>query len=147
MFLETSLGVIFNEFLGCNGYRQAIHDYIVQKNYQMMRPWLYPTWIFAQTEYGRANVKAVETLHAFSKSVIRERRQSFVEQLSYSTRKRLAMLDLLLKAKMDGADIDDEGIREEVDTFMFEVSSICSKFAVSNSCTYILIKTKEEPLN
>lgn len=31
------------------------------------------------------------------------------------------MLDLLLKAKFEGADIDDIGICEEVDTFMFEV--------------------------
>lgn len=31
------------------------------------------------------------------------------------------MLDLLLAARANGADIDDEGIREEVNTIMFEV--------------------------
>lgn len=35
-------------------------------------------------------------------------------------KKRLAMLDLLLSAKMRNM-IDDEGIQEEVDTFTFEV--------------------------
>lgn len=39
---------------------------------------------------------------------------------SYETKKRrYAMLDILLAAESDGL-IDHEGIREEVDTFMFE---------------------------
>ncbi|KAJ3642881.1 hypothetical protein Zmor_025630 [Zophobas morio] len=38
---------------------------------------------------------------------------------TYSKKKRLAMLDLLLVAKNEGFDIDHEGIREELDLFMF----------------------------
>ena len=38
-----------------------------------------------------------------------------------SSKKRLAMLDLLIAA-FKNDDIDEAGIREEVDTFMFEVS-------------------------
>ena len=49
-------------------------------------------------------------------------------------RKRLAMLDLLLSAQQKGL-IDDAGIREEVDTFTFEVTT----YLIPNSLTLIFI--------
>ena len=39
-------------------------------------------------------------------------------------KKRLAMLDLLIAVQRERKDIDDLGIREEVDTFIFEVRQL-----------------------
>ncbi|KAJ3616830.1 hypothetical protein MTP99_011293 [Tenebrio molitor] len=56
------------------------------------------------------------------------------------TRKRLAMLDLLLTAKREEGFIDNEGIREEVDTFMFGGHD-----TVSTAITFALMMIANHP--
>lgn len=73
--------------------------------------------------------KALKILHGTTNKVINQRRNENenkgnkeVNQDEFGTKKRLAFLDLLLQAKSpDGSTLKDFEIREEVDTFMFEV--------------------------
>ncbi|KAK5646123.1 hypothetical protein RI129_004587 [Pyrocoelia pectoralis] len=92
------------------------------------RPWLFLNCIYQFTAMNKEQNLLINTLHKFSKSVIENRKQCFVasdlrvdsNDGQFGSKKRLAMLDLLLTLKNSGVQISDEGIREEVDTFMFE---------------------------
>ncbi|XP_050502047.1 cytochrome P450 4C1-like [Diabrotica virgifera virgifera] len=120
---ESALGVSLRE-KNCDEYKKAIHEYGKIGAYRIMKPILYLDFIFNMIPVGRTLKKYIKTLHDLSTNIIREREQSKQMDgegnLSYSKRKRLALLDLMLEARAAGENIDEEGIREEVDTFMFE---------------------------
>ncbi|KAI4499225.1 hypothetical protein M0802_005808 [Mischocyttarus mexicanus] len=125
-------------------YRNAVHKYTKIVVYRTVRPWHCYDTLFALTSLGREQKKMVKTLHNFSRSIIAERKR-FHEQTNgkyleifknvyeddvfnedpkednkyLKSKKRLSMLDLLIAASWDDQ-IDVEGIREEIDTFMFE---------------------------
>ncbi|CAG9864835.1 unnamed protein product [Phyllotreta striolata] len=116
---ETALGVPLREDPKCNEYKQAVYDYGEHFIYRATRPWLYSPFIFKFSDIYNQYCKGVKALRDFSTNVI-EQKKKLQNGMSYAQSKRLALLDLMLKAKADGADIDDDGIREELDTFIFE---------------------------
>lgn len=100
----------------------------------MLRPWLHSDLVYPLTSYGREMKKCLKILFNFTESVIQDRKllrreegtnEQWTEQEGgiYGKKKQLAFLDLLLehnkKSNLE-AQLTDEDIRQEVDTFMFE---------------------------
>ncbi|KOC65199.1 Cytochrome P450 4C1 [Habropoda laboriosa] len=144
LFSEHTLNVICETAMGSSlkdkgqfqyKYRKAVHDMGKVLVYRFVRPWLIYNFVFNLVPQGWRQTKLLKILHSFTKQIIQERKEyheqtdgqylSFNDPVSEKNdrvdgirKKRLAMLDLLLAAHRANQ-IDDEGIREEVDTFMF----------------------------
>lgn len=88
-------------------------------------------FIYQFTKTYRREVKALKTLHGFTNSVISSRRNELAnakqnrsahdDELDIGIKKKTAFLDVLLQVTIDGKPLSDEDIREEVNTFIYEV--------------------------
>ncbi|RZB40510.1 p450 domain containing protein, partial [Asbolus verrucosus] len=117
---ETAMGTKFTFHSPKEkNYKKAIYELAQVYLHRLFRPWLFYdiNYTFAPSCFKERRL--VNTLHSFTKEVIEKREKDFKSDDIKTKRKRLAMLDLLFSAKADGL-IENEGIREEVDTFMFE---------------------------
>uniref|UniRef100_A0AAG5CXD5 Cytochrome P450 n=1 Tax=Anopheles atroparvus TaxID=41427 RepID=A0AAG5CXD5_ANOAO len=90
-------------------------------------------FFFRLSANSRKQKKVIQALHNYTYSVIRGRRQQLEQRAASGSdadeslgdhdlgiKKRMAFLDMLLQATIDGRPLTDLEIREEVDTFMFE---------------------------
>ncbi|XP_034108207.1 probable cytochrome P450 4d14 [Drosophila albomicans] len=97
--------------------------------------------------------KNIKSMHDFTDKVIEERRDALqksineksptnVEEDDVGSKRRMALLDVLLQASVDGQPLSNTDIREEVDTFMFEGHDTTTS-AISYTL-YLLARHPEE---
>lgn len=101
---------------------------IVERQFKL---WLHPDVIYYNTQQGKEFAQLLKILHNFTEKVISERKGILETQRanvarqekdSFGIKERLAFLDLLLEsAGGQNVPLTDREIREEVDTFVFEV--------------------------
>ncbi|XP_050665019.1 cytochrome P450 4C1-like isoform X1 [Leptidea sinapis] len=102
-------------------YKQSILDIGTLIMMRLTRFWLHPDIIFNNLPIGKRFKKCLEDNNSFTDRVIEERRKKRrdTEVEVNGGRRRMMLLDLLLDAESKG-EIDLSGIKEEVNTFMFE---------------------------
>ncbi|KAG8177132.1 hypothetical protein JTE90_012015 [Oedothorax gibbosus] len=82
---------------------------------------LWPDFIFYNTNMGREFKKHLKILHGFTRMVIQEKKKKLLCGVSdTSKRKRKALMDVLLEHHLETKKCTEEDVREEVDTFAFE---------------------------
>ena len=87
-------------------------------------------FIFNFTEAKHRHDQCINILHSFTREIVENRRKTVLEEDeeseinleddSVGIKKKLALLDVLLKSSIDGKPLTNPEIAEEVDTFMFE---------------------------
>nr|WKF18920.1 cytochrome P450 [Tuta absoluta] len=125
---ETAMGTQLDQDKSADTveYKQAILQIGGLLLGRLTRVWLHSDIVFKNSAMGKQFEKVSEKVRTFADNVILERKRRRNEEGGLietedgiGQKKRMAMLDLLLEAESKG-EIDLDGIREEVNTFMFE---------------------------
>ncbi|XP_050362897.1 cytochrome P450 4d2-like isoform X1 [Nymphalis io] len=138
---ESIMGVSFDAQNNSESkYVKAIESLSKILSLRMRNPFVGEDPIFNLLPYKKVQDEATEILHSHTRKVINLRRDELQksninisilsENFDLGIKNKHAFLDLLLLSEIDGKQIGDEHVREEVDTFMFEghdttTSGIC----------------------
>jgi len=130
---ETAMGIKKNAQLESESeYVQTVQSICKILHEQSFSFWNRFNILFNLSATGRKTAAMLKVLHGETDRVIKLRRQLLKESKISSMadiensevlnirRKRLAFLDILLIGQMETKELNDNEIREEVDTFMFE---------------------------
>ncbi|XP_039745799.1 cytochrome P450 4d2-like isoform X2 [Pararge aegeria] len=109
-------------------YVKAIETVAKIVSLRMRNPFAGEETIFRLLRHKKAQDEALGVLHSQTQKVIKMRREELKnvnksgvnEQSDNGIKNKHDFLDLLLLSTIDGKKIDDQHVREEVDTFMFE---------------------------
>ena len=117
---ETAMGVTVNAQQNADSeYVNAINAGNKLLQERQKYPWLWPDMVYWNTASGKLFREKLNILHGFTTNVINNNIKERSQNQTSEPRKAKAFMDMLLDLYEKG-EIDIEGIREEVDTFMFE---------------------------
>lgn len=152
---ETSMGVEINAQTNSDSeYVNAVKDLtkiLVQRQIHFL---LRNKWIFRLTPAYWKQKKHLKVLHGFTDSVILARRDELMKSLAMpaeevkdevGSKRKMALLDVLLRSRVNGRPLSNMDIREEVDTFMFEGHDTTTSgiaFSLYNLAKYPKIQQK-----
>uniref|UniRef100_A0A182VX83 Uncharacterized protein n=1 Tax=Anopheles minimus TaxID=112268 RepID=A0A182VX83_9DIPT len=132
---ETAMGTSINAQTDADSaYVKAITELSLVLTGRFVKVWQRVDFLFNLSADKRRQDRIIKVLHDFTTKIIQSRRRELMEQgggviggtvddedmADIGTKRRMAFLDVLLQATIDGRPLTDKEIQEEVDTFMFE---------------------------
>ncbi|XP_017066757.2 cytochrome P450 4d8 isoform X1 [Drosophila eugracilis] len=131
---ETAMGTkIYAQANESTPYAEAVNECTALLSWRFMSVYLQVELLFTLTHphLKWRQTQLIRTMQEFTIKVIEQRRQALEDRQKQSrltetvdedvgSKRRMALLDVLLMATVDGKPLTNDEIREEVDTFMFE---------------------------
>ncbi|XP_053696762.1 cytochrome P450 4d2 [Sabethes cyaneus] len=126
---ETAMGTPINAQTDSESkYAKAVTELSYLLAGRFVKVWQRSDFLFNLSPDRRRQDKVIKVLHDFTTKIIQSRRQELLASgdqgidgdESIGSKKKMAFLDVLLQATIDGRPLTDKEIQEEVDTFMFE---------------------------
>lgn len=134
-------------------YMESIYEFSNVVVYRSLRPWLYDPFVWILHPMYWQEHKLVKNMHSFTSKIINQRKNEFyggtsirnkTENAEICNKQKSSMLDLLLSSTEEGLGIDEKGIREEVDTFTFEVGYTCCLISVAYFSSFYIMRFREK---
>ncbi|XP_055613263.1 cytochrome P450 4d2-like [Uranotaenia lowii] len=126
---ETAMGTQINAQTDTESpYVKAVTELSYLLANRFVKVWQRSDFLFNLSPDRKRQEKQIKVLHDFTTKIIHARRQELAESGEkviegddgVGMKKKMAFLDVLLQATVDGQPLTDKEIQEEVDTFMFE---------------------------
>ncbi|GIX93071.1 cytochrome P450 4c3 [Caerostris darwini] len=96
--------------------------------------WLWPDFIFHCSSTYREALQQARIFHCFSRKIIKERKGRYMNgEMGDDSRRPKCLLDVLLKLHIEDQVFDEEGVRQEMDTFIVaghDTSAVAVKWAL-----------------
>lgn len=123
------MGIEINAQSGGNSeYVNSVHEMGVVIIRRVISPFKQSDFLYQFSRDAWKERRMLKVLHGLTDKVIKNRRKELgkrtdkSEENCYGIKRRTAFLDTLMTSTINGELLTDEDIREEVDTFMFEVN-------------------------
>lgn len=143
---ETALGHRCQSQTENPFYPRAVDEIMSILNWRFFNPFASIDLLFRFTKQYKRFHQLIQETHRFTLDIINERRkqrpvteEDVDREDGCGARKKLALLDILLRATIDGKPLSDDDIREEVDTFTFaghDTSASALTFILYNIAKY-----------
>ncbi|GIY21781.1 cytochrome P450 4V2 [Caerostris extrusa] len=100
-------------------YVSSLHRLLELAMTRIWKFWLWSDFMCHRTNDYKEALQHIKITHGFSRSIVKERKVRYMNgEMGDDSRRPKCLLDILLKLHIEDQVLDEEGVRQEVDTFI-----------------------------